>query len=87
MSEAPDLFTILDHYIAELFAPPDDALEFALQSARTAGLPEIQVSATQGKFIYLLAKIVGARRILEVGHWVAIQRYGWRAPCPTVGAW
>jgi predicted O-methyltransferase YrrM len=67
MSEAPDLFTILDHYIAELFAPPDDALEFALQSARTAGLPEIQVSATQGKFIYLLAKIVGARRILEVG--------------------
>lgn len=67
MPEPPDLFTILDYYISELFAPTDDALEYALNLARTAGLPEIQVSASQGKFIFLLAKIVGARRILEIG--------------------
>ena len=67
MPEPPDLFTIVDHYIAELFAPTDDALEFALNQAKTSALPEIQVSATQGKFIYLLAKIMGARRILEIG--------------------
>jgi predicted O-methyltransferase YrrM len=67
MPEPPDLFTIIDYYISELFAPTDDALEFALNLARKAGLPEIQVSASQGKFIYLLAKIVGARRILEIG--------------------
>ncbi len=67
MPESPDIFTNTDYYIAELFAPKDEALEFSLQSARAAGLPEIQVSASQGKFIYLLAKIVGARRILEIG--------------------
>jgi caffeoyl-CoA O-methyltransferase len=67
MPESPDLFTIIDRYIVELYVPTDEALEFALQSAKKAGLPEIQVSASQGKLIYLLAKIVGARRILEVG--------------------
>jgi predicted O-methyltransferase YrrM len=67
MPESSDLFTKIDNYIAELFAPTDDALEFALNQARTSGLPEIQVSASQGKFIYLLAKLVGARRILEIG--------------------
>jgi predicted O-methyltransferase YrrM len=67
MPESPDLFAIIDYYIAELFAPTDAAMESALKEARTSGLPEIQVSATQGKFIYLLAKLVGARRILEIG--------------------
>ena len=67
MPESPDLFTSVDRYIAELFAPTDDGLEFALQAAKKAGLPEIQVSTLQGKFIYLLAKIAGARRILEIG--------------------
>ena len=67
MPETPDLFAIVDYYIAELFAPTDEALESALAQARTSGLPEIQVSATQGKFIYLLAKLMGARRILEIG--------------------
>jgi predicted O-methyltransferase YrrM len=67
MPETPDLFIAIDDYIADLFAPTDDALAFALNEARKAGLPEIQVSAAQGKFLYLLAKLVGARRILEIG--------------------
>ena len=67
MPDSPNLFAIIDYYIADLFAPTDDALEFALNQARIAGLPEIQVSASQGKLIYLLARMAGARRILEIG--------------------
>jgi predicted O-methyltransferase YrrM len=67
MLETPNIFIIIDRYIDELFAPGDEVLTAALKEARKAGLPEIQVSAGQGKFIYLLAKIVGARRILEIG--------------------
>jgi predicted O-methyltransferase YrrM len=67
MPDAPDLFSIVDHYIDELFAPADDVLKDVLRQARDAALPEIQVSAGQGKFIYLLAKLIGAKRILEIG--------------------
>jgi predicted O-methyltransferase YrrM len=63
----PDLFVTLDRYIDGLFAPEDVALTAALADAKAAGLPPIQVSAGQGKLIYLLARLVGARRILEVG--------------------
>jgi predicted O-methyltransferase YrrM len=65
--DTPNIFTILDRYIDDLFAPEDEVLTAALKEARKAGLPEIQVSAGQGKFVYLLAKVVGARRILEIG--------------------
>jgi predicted O-methyltransferase YrrM len=67
MADSSTLFSIIDNYIADLFVPPDRVLEEGLKRANDAGLPEIQVSATQGKFLYLLAKLVGARRILEVG--------------------
>jgi hypothetical protein len=63
MMETPNIFTILDRYIDDLFAPEDEGLTAALKEARKAGLPEIQISAGQGKFLYLLAKMVGARRI------------------------
>jgi len=62
-----DLFVALDHYIDALFAPEDEPLQAALAEARAEGLPQIQVSPGQGKLLYLLAKLVGARRILEVG--------------------
>ena len=64
---AQDLFERIDAYIDGLFAPSDAALEAAVARARAARMPEIQVSAGQGKFLYLLAKLVGARRILELG--------------------
>jgi predicted O-methyltransferase YrrM len=67
MPPIPDLFVTLDGYIDGLFAPDDPVLTAALADADAAGLPAIQVSAGQGKFLYLLAKLVGARRILEVG--------------------
>ena len=64
---AGDLFTTVDRYIDALFAADDDALTAALAESNAAGLPEIQISASQGKFLYLLAKMIGARRILELG--------------------
>src|SRR5260370_27093871 len=62
-----DLFVAVDRYIDDLFAPEDAALQLAVAEARAAGLPQIQVSAGQGKLLYLLARLVGARRILEIG--------------------
>ena len=62
-----DLLRRLDGYVEGLFAPPDPALENALRRSREAGLPEINVSATEGKLLLMLAEMVGARRILEIG--------------------
>ena len=62
-----DLILRIDSYIEKLFVPPDPALEGALRRSREAGLPEIQVSPNEGRLLHLLAEIVGAQRILEVG--------------------
>lgn len=60
-------FAAVDGYIGGLFAKEDDALKAALADMREAGLPEISVSPVLGKFLYMLAKLVRARRILEIG--------------------
>jgi predicted O-methyltransferase YrrM len=65
--DKPETFIALDRYIDDLFAPEDSALTAALTESKAAGLPAIQISAGQGKFLYLLAKLVGAQRILELG--------------------
>jgi predicted O-methyltransferase YrrM len=60
-------WTAVDGYIAEKLIPADRALDAALASNRENGLPAIDVSAAQGKLLNLLARMVGARRILEIG--------------------
>ncbi|HEU5345551.1 MAG TPA: O-methyltransferase [Ktedonobacterales bacterium] len=60
-------WTAVDRYFDTLFAPPDDALDAALQATRDAGMPLINVAANQGKLLQLLARLVGARRVLEIG--------------------
>ena len=45
----------------------DDALAAALEASAEAGLPPIQVPPLQGKLLHLLARSIGARRILEFG--------------------
>jgi predicted O-methyltransferase YrrM len=62
-----DIFVSVDRYIDDLFAREDEALTAAVADSRAAGLPDIQVSAGQGKFLYLLARLLGATRILELG--------------------
>lgn len=45
----------------------DEILDAAIQNSEANGLPAISVSPAQGKLLYLLAKSIGAKRILEVG--------------------
>jgi predicted O-methyltransferase YrrM len=61
------LLESIDRYVEEMFTPRDAALTQNLADAKAAGLPEIQVSPNQGKLLYLIAKMCGARRILEIG--------------------
>jgi len=60
-------WTAVDDYLNERIVRPDEALAAALVSSREAGLPEIAVTASQGKLLNLWAKSMGARRILEIG--------------------
>jgi caffeoyl-CoA O-methyltransferase len=53
--------------IIEVFTSEDDALRFALAQAKAAGLPDIQISPIQGKFLQFLAVACHARNILEIG--------------------
>ena len=62
-----DQWTTVDHYFAERLLPSDPVLEAALEASTAAGLPSINVSPVQGKFLHLLALATGARRILEIG--------------------
>jgi predicted O-methyltransferase YrrM len=56
-----------NNYIASLFAPQDSALAEALAEMEREKVPGINVSATEGKLLEVLALAVGAKRILEVG--------------------
>src|ERR1700675_3443196 len=62
-----DLWEAVDTYFDKMLIPPDSTLDDALAAAAAAKLPAIQVSAVQGKFLHLLARIRGARNILEIG--------------------
>jgi predicted O-methyltransferase YrrM len=64
---AQEQWTAVDSYIEELFVAPDFALQAALDSSKAAGLPTINVSPMQGKLLHLLARVQGARKILELG--------------------
>ncbi|KAF8884297.1 O-methyltransferase family 3 protein [Mucidula mucida] len=56
-----------DKYFETLLITPDAALKSGVENSSKNGLPDIAVSATQGKFLHLLAKSIGAKRIVEVG--------------------
>jgi predicted O-methyltransferase YrrM len=62
-----DTWSAVDTYLTDTLVKPDPILEAALQASDAAGLPAISVSAPQGKFLQLLARIHGARSILEIG--------------------
>jgi predicted O-methyltransferase YrrM len=60
-------WTEVDHFFSDALIAPDRILESALESSRAAGLPEINVSPTQGKLLEMLARMLDARSILEIG--------------------
>ena len=57
----------MDRYIGALFAPEDAALAGVPQSLVDAGMPQISVTATEGRLLHVLALTRGARSILEIG--------------------
>ena len=67
MAEQKSILQDYDRYISGLFAPEDDALKFARAEMRRENMPEISVSASEGKVLQVLARMIGARRILEIG--------------------
>ena len=60
-------WTAVDDYMAGRLVAPDEALSAVLAANAGAGLPAIDVSPLQGKLLHLLARIAGARKVLEIG--------------------
>jgi predicted O-methyltransferase YrrM len=67
MVMSQEVWTAVDQYINGLLVPRDPILDATLQSSSAANLPSIQVSPPQGKLLHLLARLMGARNILEMG--------------------
>jgi predicted O-methyltransferase YrrM len=57
----------IDHYLEDLFVPQDAVLKETLKDMERNGLPSINVSPNEGQLLYMLAKISGARKVLEIG--------------------
>jgi predicted O-methyltransferase YrrM len=66
-ADTQERWTAVDRYITDLLVPEDAALEAALRDSAAAGLPPIAVTPNQGKLLGLLARVQGARAILELG--------------------
>ena len=62
-----ELWTAVDEYINDQLVPSDSALDAALTACTEAELPAISVTPSQGKLLYLLARLVNAKNILEIG--------------------
>ncbi|MFF3345487.1 O-methyltransferase [Streptomyces sp. NPDC002779] len=61
------LWDAVDDYFTAHLSPDDEALRAALRDSEAAELPQVAVSAPQGKLLHLLALTQGARTILEIG--------------------
>lgn len=66
-SPAQQLWTKVDQYLSAAMVPPVASIEQALADAEAAGLPPINIEANQGRFLELLVRMSGARRVLEIG--------------------
>ncbi len=62
-----ELWTAVDEYIHDRLVPSDAALDLALAACEEAELPAISVTPSQGKLLHLLARLVNAKNILEIG--------------------
>jgi predicted O-methyltransferase YrrM len=61
------LWSAVDHYVQGTLLRADPVLDAALQANAAAGLPAIDVAPNQGKLLYLLVQMMGARNVLEIG--------------------
>lgn len=61
------MFEKVDRYIGDLLAPEDAVLQETIKSLEEAEMPQISVTANQGKFLQVMAAMCNAKRILELG--------------------
>lgn len=62
-----EIFGKVDHYISQMLAPEDEVLQETIKSLDTAEMPQISVTANQGKFLQVIALMCNAKRVLELG--------------------
>jgi predicted O-methyltransferase YrrM len=67
LKPADPLWTAVDQYFGGLLAPEDAQLAAALKANQDAGLPPIDVSPLQGKFLQVLVHLIRPQRVLEIG--------------------
>lgn len=61
------VFEKVDQYIGNLLASEDTVLQETIQSLDDASMPQISVTATQGKFLQVMLHSCKAKRVLELG--------------------
>lgn len=79
------IWDAVDEYFAGALGGADPVLEATLARSREAGLPSIQVSPNQGRLLWLLARAIGARTVLEVGSLGGYSSIWLGRALPTVG--
>ena len=62
-----DLFKKVDDYISDLLAPEDAVLTETIESLDRENIPQISVTANQGKFLQVLLMLGNAKTVLELG--------------------
>ena len=62
-----ELFEQVDEYINRLVTHEDEALLGVEKSIKEENMPQISVSPSQGKFLQVMAKLIDAKKILEMG--------------------
>jgi predicted O-methyltransferase YrrM len=62
-----ELWSAIEEYVTDHIVHEDDILRAATRATEEAKLPQIAVAPNQGKLLYMLARMLGAKRILEIG--------------------
>ena len=62
-----DMWSKIDDYITQQVVQEDQVLRSATEATVASGLPQIAVAPNQGKLLFLFARLLGAKRILEIG--------------------
>ncbi len=82
-----DLWSAVDRYICDLLVPSDSVLDEVLEESAAAGLPPIAVTPNLGKLLYLIARIQGAKSVLEIGTLAGYSTIWLGAPYRPAAAW
>ena len=61
-----DISEIQDN-LNRMFAPEDEVLQWVQQQSQEFGLPAISVQPFEGRLLQILMKLVGARKVVEIG--------------------